>query len=195
MINKPKLKEFNVKKLLIIVLPIALLLTFCGILVAPKISQYNDTSMQSGISITRSLIINGEQNTKRDAPIDAKTGDVYFPQARLYLPVDISGDVLSYSYDPDEEILSVSSRAVFNEVSAKLYTAKDIEELFSHVPKLQSCQRGVSITRTSSSNLESTNVLKATIKLSNNDQLYIYQENDCPELNDTVERLKNLKQY
>src|SRR4051812_5030110 len=47
-----------------------------------------------------SLIIASVENLSKVAPVDPRTGNVYFPEARLVVPMSTSSAVLRYSYIP-----------------------------------------------------------------------------------------------
>jgi hypothetical protein len=155
---------------------------------------------QVGAETTRELIVRAVEGIKPNAPIDPKTGDVYFPEARLYLPA-ASAMQLTYSYDsPGEgghEQLNISNKLVLNQNVAKLYTGRTLEEVFAAVPKLQSCQRGIALVYSDAEkpSADSGMELKQTVRLNNGKDLYFYLEKECPELAETAESLKNLQAY
>lgn len=136
---------------------------------------------------------------KIDAPVEAKTGEVYFPSARLFVPPPQGSlDVLTYSYDEDDKSqpadFSVSNKRIFTINASKLYAANSLTELFDKVPKLQACQRGINI-RYSQTNETYVGALKQTVPLSNGKSLYMYVDSSCPELEELLPLLKQIKTY
>jgi hypothetical protein len=185
------------QKLIIIALTAVLLLIATGyFVIARYIQPYKDTMDQAATVSIRELILQAADAIKTDAPVDPKTGDIYFPQAKLYLPNDSSFTRLTYAYDSagaSGEELEISNRAVFDQNATPLYSARNIEEVFKAVPKLQSCQRGIKLVYKELGSGEGE--LKQAIKLDNGRTLYVYLEKDCPELNETVDLLKNINSY
>jgi hypothetical protein len=162
-----------------------------------QLQRYGDARKQSEIVSIRELIIRAAEAVKTNAPLDPKTGDIYFPQAKLYLPNESSFLKLMYAYDDTNNTgpeLSISNRNVFEQNIAKLYSAQDIKELFAGVPKLQSCQRGVTLAYSQLSS-DSDRVLKDTVQLNNGKTLYLHAESTCPDLDETIELLKGVKAY
>jgi hypothetical protein len=156
--------------------------------------RLNAASKQADMTPVREMLINAIRNTKVDAPIDPRTGDIYFPQAKLYLPNNSSYTQLTYAYNPgDGADLTIASKTALNQGIAALYNARDIRELFAKLPYLQACQRGITVTY--SQNNESEKKLSQTVKLNNGKTIYLYIEKACPELGETAELLKNLKAY
>lgn len=141
----------------------------------------------------RELILNAARGVKTDAPVDPKTGDVYFPQAKLFLP-HAGTNQLTYAFDNEGEHgpeLTISSRPVFDQAAAKLYSARNVDEVFDAVPHLQSCQRGVKLTHTELPGTMAAHI----VSLNNGTSLYVYPDADCPELGDLVELVKSIQAY
>ena len=162
--------------------------------------KYNikPTVAQAEISPMREMIIMAAESVKKDAPVEAKTGDVYFPGARLFVPPpEGSLDVLTYSYDDDgtsQPEFSVSNKRIFTVNASKLYAANNQTELFEKIPKLQACQRGINI-RYTQTNETYVGTLKQTVPLSNGKNLYMYVDSSCPELEELLPLMKQIKTY
>lgn len=173
------------------------LLAIISFFVARKMQLYNTVVDQSATVSIRELIIQAARGTKKSAPIDAKTGDIYFPEAKLFLPYspDTALTTLTYAYDAEGKELSISTTAAFNQSIIPLYNAKNVAGVFDAVPKLQSCQRGIRLAHTEAEfdNIETE--LRQTVPLSNGETLYVYTESLCPELGGLADLLKNLKSY
>lgn len=161
------------------------------------IDAFNATRDQAGIVAIRELVIKSAEQTKTDAVRDPKTGDIYFPEAKLYLPVQ-NVSKLTYNVIPGNEHtdLTVSSSAVFNQMAAELYSTSNMEEMFKRVPHMQACSRGVEVMHTplAASELEAKEQV-ATVQLNNGKAVHIYTERACPELKSTAEALKQLRSY
>jgi hypothetical protein len=187
----------NIKPRLPLIALVILLVLAIGVSVKVMFLQrYMDNLERADTIVLTQQIIHAAEATKLVAPVDAKTGDTYFPQAKLYLPVAAPTAVLTYFYDSNNtgHELSISNKIVFSQNASRLYNAHNTTEVFAAVPRLQACQRGVEIaTRQLEPNKEQT--LAETVKLSNGRTLYLYTEKQCPDLGYTVGLLKNLKAY
>ncbi len=148
----------------------------------------------------RELILSNNLARAR-APIDPKTGDVYFPEAKLYLPKQVltdtrSSDQFFYMYHDNE--LAVASVYDIQQASNKLIAADNLDVLSKNLPKYQACSNGMVVMLDQSNKptlLGDSAVLKATARLENGRSAHIYLDNECPEMNDKVETLKGLKPY
>ena len=160
--------------------------------------RYNQSAEVAGTVAIRELIIGAVEGLKRDAPIEAKTGDIYFPEARLMLPASPLAR-LTYAYEPDSPDinLTVSDHRAISQASYAMYNATSTQKVFEAAPKLQSCSRGVRVLEKQiTTNEEPLSELKGTVQPGNGKTLYLYVEKECAtELNDTVEFLKKLKAY
>jgi hypothetical protein len=154
---------------------------------------------ESSALVVSELLLKAAEGTKTPAPLDPKTGDIYFPHAGLYLPAQPDTSLqLTYSYTPGGwtegagPTLAVSSKAIFGQSAYKVLTASSSNEVFKHVPKLQACQRGVQleyVKRTFS--VEPINV----IHLNNGKDLFMYTEPLCSELSELYDVLKTIQAY
>ena len=163
-----------------------------------KVRYYNDMASQANIVQTRELIILAVRGVKKDAPVEPRTGDIYFPESKLYLPNPGLALPLTYLFDAgnvtdSQSELSVSTYPVRG--TEKLYTARNVDELFQAVPKLQACSRGVKLVHKKFPQSDTQNELKRTVRLSNGQNLYVYIEKDCPELSETADLFKNIRAY
>lgn len=158
------------------------------------VQRLNAAAFQAETTPIREMLIDAVRNTKTDAPVDAKTGDIYFPQARLYVPNTSSYTQLTYAYDPgDDADLSIANKTALNQGIASMYNARGFNELFSKLPYLQACQRGVTVVYQQVNDAEKE--LRQTVQLENGKTAYLYIEKACPELHETAELLKELKSY
>jgi hypothetical protein len=203
MFKKPKQKiNFNRKKLAIFI-AVALVMTGGGYLVWVRyLERYSLAADAAEMVSIRELILRAAEGIKTDAPVDPKTGDIYFPQARLYLPSPQYLTQFTYSYDAaggvgGHEQLNISTKLAFGQRAARLYSARNINEMFEVVPQLQSCQRGIAMVFDNSDlqDPQFKHNLKQTITLNNGKILYMYLEDNCPELSETLGLLKNLRSY
>lgn len=193
--KETKSKKLQLKSrtsLLIVLIAVGLLLI---VIVAKKIQQYD---YATSVTPLRELVLRSSANSKRDALVDPKTGDVYFPEAKLFVPYNANLGRLTYSYDQalqNTPKLTVSNQAVFARASIPLYNAKNSDELFKAVPKLQACQRGVKLTYEKIDPALREGELKRTVQLSNGKILYMYIEPTCPDLNEVLDTLQTIKPY
>ena len=178
------------------ILAIILIVGFSGYW---EIIRYKINRDQIEMVTTRELIISAIDNLNQPAVKDPKTGDLYFPPSKLYLPYtnDHSRFVLVYSYydfDPNDIEFTISNRFVLGNAQSKLYTAQNISKLFDELPQAQACARGLRITYEKLSD-ESNLKLNHSFVLNNGKMLFIYSEKACPQLDSTAEMLKNLRSY
>lgn len=175
----------------LLVLPLALI---GGTYVVTTAEQYKQAKSMAEIEPVREMILKAAEGLKVDAPVDARTGDIYFPQARLYVPALDEPRNLRYTWENDTRILSVTDERVFGAAGAKLYNAKTVEEVFAGIPELQACSRGVAVSRTEMNDYESLK-LDRTAQIGNGDTAYIYIEKECSGLADTAEILSAIRAY
>lgn len=196
---KAKQKKFKVSKRRIgIIMAFVLLLGLTIYYFAPTLQFYRDGARQANMTSIRELVLMAVHNVKKDAPVDAKTGDVYFPESRLFLPRPDYSLKISYILDSGDIAdtngeLSVSTKTVFG--STQLYSARTMNELFETVPKLQACSRGVKIVSQKFDASDDMNELKHTITLNNGQIKYIYIEKLCPEIEQLADILQNIRAY
>lgn len=194
-----KIKNLNNLKVAITVLVVIILLGV-GLSIFHTYQRYNAAVDLAEAAPIRAMILQAVSGVQTDAPVDPKTGDIYFPEAHLYVPRSSNPShlKLTYSYDSTDETgneLTVSNHQLFDQNAAKLYAALNGQQVFSAVPKLQSCQRGVTLFSTKPSASDAQNKFEQTITLTNGTVLYAYWEKACPELQPTVDVLKNLEAY
>jgi hypothetical protein len=148
---------------------------------------------RQGVAQTRELLLLAVDGLIVPAPIDAKTGDAHFPQAKLYLPGTPAFPQLTYTYDDSDNVLRVSTRQQYTANASKLYSAHTQNELFSQVPHLQACSRGV-ILRTTTTQDDSLKPIGTKV-LKNGKTLYVYNEKQCSELDELAKQLVNVQSY
>jgi len=193
----PKNQKFKLTKARFIIICCIVLLAALMLLIKVTFWQHYRMVEQAADAVQiRELIIRAADGLKANAPVEAKTGDIYFPQARLYVPAPDHPVQLTYAYDAStpEAVLSVSDRAVFNAMTAQLYGAPNVTAVFDKVPELQACQRGIDVSYKNTPS-EKSKVLKATVPLANGKTVYLFAEDACPQLATTVTLLKGLQAY
>ena len=197
---KKKSSRWSSQKLVglgvLLVVLIALATGAC--LVTQKVRYYNAAANQANMVGIRELVLLAVRGLKKDAPVDARTGDVYFPESHLFLPNPKMALPLTYMFDTGDITdsqgeLSISTYPVFG--TTELYSAKDAKDMFAAVPKLQACSRGIKLVYKQYPANDSHNLLKHTVLLSNGKTLYIYVEKDCPNLNLTADLLQRIQSY
>lgn len=196
---KKQKKKITLSKKSLMVLAVVIVLLGAGTaVVIQKFSNYNAAADQANIVEIRELILLAVRGVKKDAPVDPKTGDVYFPEAKLYLPNPHTALSLTYLEDTgniadSQSSLTVSTYPVLGTTS--LYTAQNTKQLFAAVPKLQACTRGVKLVYQKFPANDNQNVLKHTVQLNNGKTLYVYVEKDCPDLDSTADLFTNVRAY
>lgn len=185
------------KKITVLVLGFSLALLTGLYFVAAKLAYVNDAANQASMVQVRELIVMAVENLKKDVPVDAKTGDLYFPESKLYVPNPKSNLRLTYAWysadDGSQEELSVSLSQVPG--TTGLYSAKNMDEMFNAVPKLQSCSRGVKLLNSKTTGDNPSGQLKKVVTLQNGKELYLYVEKDCSELDEVVDLLSGIRSY
>lgn len=195
-----KTKNWNQKKIIALIgtLAAVVLLVLLVLYFAVRAYTYKLTLDQAAIEPTRELIVSAAESISKDAPVEPTTGDVYFPEAKLYLPNPQLIVSITYNYyagDADLPAeLNISTDPIWN--NTPLYTAKNLEEMFDAVPNYQACARGIKIVYRQLPTEETSGTeLKQTVKLKNGQTAYVYQEAACPRLNDLADSMKNLQSY
>lgn len=196
--KKTKTKSRVQKKIVALAVILILLIGAGAAVGIQKVRDYNDAADQAHRVEIRELILLAVRGVKKDAPVDARTGDIYFPESRLYLPNPGMALPLTYLQDTGDiadaqSELSISTYPVRG--TTNLYTARNQTELFAAVPKLQACSRGVKVVHQQFPRSDTTNILKHTVHLQNGHNVYIYLEKGCPELNSVADSLANLRTY
>lgn len=163
-----------------------------------KMRYYNQAADQAGVVQVRELVILAVRGLKKDAPVEPQTGDVYFPESRLYLPNPATLSTLTYlhgeQYGADSQTeLSISTYPVRG--TAALYAAQNMDDLFASVPQLQACSRGIKITYSQLPEDDTENELQHVVLLRSGQYAYIYLEKACPELKETADLLKGVQSY
>lgn len=207
--RKPKLKTkepasvigqaFGTKRRLLIAAAVvaavagsALFLSFAG----P--AGYGPYNRQAEMEPIRTLIVRSIESFGTPAPVDAKTGDTYFPQAALFLPASVGQDMLSpvsytYTWEEAARSLTVVDRAILRHKTTTLYTAQNIDELFERVPAVQACSRGVMVQPAGKTPQGWKR--HGSLKAADGSVLYLYADTLCPDNQAVAERLRLLRAY
>lgn len=205
--TKKTQKKFDIKRFLVIAVPalilgIAFLVYFFYPLVAIPYKSVVDNP-----STLRESIIASIRELGRPAPVDARTGDVYFPEAGLYIPRgDTTLPEFSYSYDTYDvqgethrDLVVTTSEAV-EAGMINMYNAQNSDELFKAVPEAQSCARGVVVASAPLVDDEGyvdTGAYKLHHQQLLNDGAtrYIYAATGCEGVKDIVKVMEGLQVY
>lgn len=160
-----------------------------------------------------SLIDDAVNNLVSPAPVNAQTGQVYFPDAKLVLPQpsqDFSVREIEYTNITfnNSFALQVTSKSIVALAETKLLTAyanaqsssatnsKALQAVYNQVPNLQACARGVQLFYTAQQGRSSL-TLQFTKKLNSGKTLYAYTEPTCSsqQLPVLVDYLKQIQSY
>ncbi|MGH7237273.1 MAG: hypothetical protein ACREGF_01940, partial [Candidatus Saccharimonadales bacterium] len=125
--------------------------------------KVNQTSLAGQLIIT-SLIDNAVNDLIAPAPIDAQTGQVYFPDLKLMLPVPGQNYGLRQAEDMSTPnaghglpFMQVTTKVIVNQAENKLLTAQgdaqnahkdsqaQLSAIVRQVPSLEACARGVEL--------------------------------------------------
>lgn len=145
------------------------------------------------------LIMQAIDSLSNPAPIEATTGKVYVPQARLALPPPpyTVGQAVRYQYSPTfedmpEELRIVNTYGVMD-ARSRLIGAANLEDAFKAVPELQACARGYLLSFTARTDAGDVVFTK---RLSDGRELTVYLETDCKQKNEFFENyLKTIDNY
>jgi hypothetical protein len=188
------LKSFFKKGLLVL---LAVFLVFQIGFVMYTNDVLDDLSRQSAVSSMGQSVVSTVWDTTRPAPIDPKTGDMYFPEAKHYLPAEIGSSPVVYSYSEDEAgpILRISTKEAISIFEARVLSAYDIDEVFLFLPRLQACARGVQLFGSAEQAQDyGVNWLEDEIMVGEK-TYFMYTEPSCPHLTNVVERVRKLQPY
>lgn len=145
----------------------------------------------------KSLLLNSIDNLGQDAPVEATSGDIYFPAAKLYLPQPAENTRLAYSRDAtsDPRDFSIHDRLIVNAAKNKLLQAVDTDAVFAAMPELQACSRGVLVRYDLQTSGYDNQSPVETLRLANGDTVHISYDTSCSANGDLLERLRALRSY
>lgn len=164
-----------------------------------KTHQAHDTVMLS-------LISQAIDGIYKPAAVEAKTGNSYFPEARLFVTAQPQNPELLYSYyaDGDDLNFSVTASNVLSAGKSKMWSTYANEArhgdkaaftaMFNEVPHLQACARGLQLYYQPQSQAGFTEQLHTT--LANGKTIYGYTEAACQQdLSPVVDTFKTVQSY
>jgi hypothetical protein len=191
-----KTSKLYSKNLLVITIGAALLISVVVVGVS-RMGKYEKAADQADLIGIREAILLSNTGLQSSAPVDPKTGDIYFPEAKLFVPNDPANGFhhLTYTYEKEDNRTSVSSRQLYTRHASKLYISTDFEGMMAYVPTFQACMRGVVLVDNKIDGQEGEVTLQKTVNLNNGKKLYLYTENACPDLSEIVTRLESIQSY
>ena len=173
-----------------------------------------NNSQLAGQALISSLINKSVSNLDAPASVDAKTGQVYFPDAKLVLPAptqNLSLRRVEYINMTNGKNfnLQITTHNIVSNSEAKLLDAQSLAQsknetrgkmlaaIFRQVPGLQACARGVQLFYRSQTGNGSGLKLQFTKKLNNGNTLYAYSEPACQaySMPSLVKYLKQIQSY
>lgn len=201
--KKNSIKQFRFTKQSV---PIVVLSTITGLLVVTVLigaffiqGMWWQQQVEGNGKIT-TLILQAAEGLNAPAPIDAKTGKVYIPQAKLVLPARTStaGSELHYRYssaqDGQPEELAIVNEYGFRQARTEMISAMNLEDTFTEVPALQACLRGYQIYFAPIA--DTKNPLTFSKKLGDGRTVYVYLDSGCKQRNPDFEAyLKQIDSY
>jgi hypothetical protein len=210
--------ELEVRKRFLTVLFVILVIIFAIFqgLYDWHVHQVNDFNDQAffGQPLIVSLLDNAVNNLNAPAPVDAQTGQVYFPDVHLQLPAPSQNYALrkiEYANTSSDGSFSlqVTSEGIISEAENKLLVAQAnaqaahknyqnvLMAIYRQVPNLQACTRGVQLFYNAQNQTGSDYKLQFTKKLNNSKTLYAYTETTCvsQDLPTLINYLKQIQGY
>lgn len=155
-----------------------------------------------GNAVVAHLIGSAADALNKPAPLDAPTGKVYIPDARLVMPpyTDAMGSI-EYFYDnsgglpASSPVVHLTSSVIMNMAKNKLWiamannnsvgapSAHEHDELgmFQEVPSLQACARGVQLYFSPQSRKQPALALQDSHQLRDGRTVYVYSEPACKQ--------------
>jgi hypothetical protein len=188
--------------MLLVMLPLALAgLVFTVALLTVTFQYYGKSAEKAQSEPIRDFMIAEINEGMADAPVDAKSGDIYFPEFRMYLPRPAQRDEqlrLKYTFFSDgsgpAKEFHVTDRKVLSRLSNGLRSAPNLNTVWDTVPHLQACASGLTVSEQRHDE-PSGPELKHVVKLDDGRTVYIYLDQTCTELTTLTDRLANLKSY
>lgn len=151
----------------------------------------------------RESLVGALTTGSKPAALEPKTGDVYFPEAKLFLARN--QDILPeyrYTYESyaqngqtsEMHSVAITTNAVMSTAISRLYSAQDSLTLFKRVPHAQSCARGVLLTDQALVQLDGR-VLHTRQSVGNDRELYVYTDPGCPEADELLADIARIRAY
>lgn len=187
----------------IIVVSILVLAQICIDVQAIR-SMRTDTA---GTDVMAQLIASAVDGLNKPAPVEASTGRVFIPDARLVMPPYTGAmGYVEYYYDGGDgsvglpSTLHLTSSVIINMAKTKLWTTTadnhrhDMKDVFLAVPSLQACARGVQLFFSPQSSKQPVLVLQGSHQLHDGRTVYVYSEPACQQDQSAVIALANQAQ-
>lgn len=202
--QKSRQKLTNRQQKLLVVLILALILFSALIWAGWMTSQVNSLNNEAQVDKLRQSVLLASKFGKIPIPVEAKTGDLFLAQERLYIPANKDEEMrLTYGYLPSISSdygnydVSVSSDFVYTSSASKLFLVNNLDEFYKAMPEFQACVRGVRLIENPTPQVtnDTSLALRETVAVGNGRTVYVYAEKACPHLDDVVYHLKNLKAY
>ncbi len=197
-----KKQTFNRKAFLKIIIPFAVVMLFVAAGVGYLL--YMKQASQQNISPTTLAMLQGSiRSMIHLAPVDARTGDTYFPAMKLYIPANVERygvDDFTYGiaeYDSEKgDPLAISvGRAAIGETAAMgLVNAFSDTELFAMMAHANACAKGMTLTLSPLKNLEGRKLHHKQL-LNDGRSLYVYYNPDCADLREFGFELERMRSY
>lgn len=213
-IMKQKLK-LHVRKPFVVVLLTVLVAALVGLQAAYDWHTYRqDNESLTGQPIIASLVDDAVNGLNAPAPVDAATGEVYFPDVKLMLPAPSQNyglrQVLYANLSNGSNFnLEVTTQGIVNQSETKLLTAEataqgqsengnqTLQAIFRQIPNLQACVRGVQLFYQPQATSGSSLSLAFTKQLASGKTLYAYTDSTCKAeaMPDLVNYMRGVQSY
>ncbi len=212
--TKASAKPKNIRRVIVMTLLAVFIvaqLLFDTVLVFRHLTSFPES--EPAIATT---LFNAIDSLNTPVPIEAETGKQYIANARLVVPASDITDML-YAYTPSDEVtlaaISFTTRQIISHGEAQTAGAyydsfaknafsfdrqgKAFEALFTKLPSLQACARGVQIFQAAQPD-DSMLVDRGEKKLQDGRTLHFYTEEQCEQqdqLNNLLEVVKQIESY
>ncbi len=210
-----KLKFIKRKPLVIagVVIALCLLAFQAYVDVCVYVNVINPKGGRDGGAVIATLVGAAAYSLDKPAPVDAASGQVYIPEAHIVMPAYTGLGQIEYLYEngkyvPSGTEINLTSTQIVNLAKDKLWVglANDNNraawhgfsgsKMFSAVPSLQACARGVQIFYAKQNSLGGDYVFQGSRPLKDGRTLYIYSETGCQQNQVPVISLaKNAQSY
>jgi hypothetical protein len=134
------------------------------------------------------MIFNAVDGLRKTAPTNHLTGDLYMPEAHVFVPYNQLVKSLVYSYEPADKLdtgeiineeLTISSLDIISRAKVSGVSASGIESVFATIPQLQACSRAFIVKFVDTKPQYSETTAQAKVTLQDGRTAYIYKDVGC----------------
>lgn len=184
----PKTRQFIIPALITLcIISIIVLIGWIKI-IENRIYSLDNTHLQN-------ILTQAVDDIARPVTTDPKTGDVFFHEARVFLPPVPEGRNLKYAIQGDDPLtIELTDPSSYSDARLNVRNALTMEETFEELPTLQACVRAYRLVFGTLN--EDNFTLKDTVNLADGRKVSLYLNEKCSNNADVfVPYLKQLKAY